>query len=169
MDSVKYIRLSSKGNHPFLLTQFDNLQMSYMIEASQKQVASVQKAKDNYNYDKVFIVNNNIAIEKKNVSKEEIAKILYEENIRLKIYFNEGEKSMISDYRIKNIKLDKIKNDNNFVVAMDFDLQYAKGYEKYDAGNGTPASNRWTVDKYSLLNIEKLDKDIYLIEETYTG
>lgn len=25
MDSVKYIRLSSKGNHPFLLTQFDNL------------------------------------------------------------------------------------------------------------------------------------------------
>ena len=52
---------------------------------------------------------------------------------------------------------------------MDFDLQYAKGYEKYDAGNGTPASNRWTVDKYNLLNIEKLDKDIYLIEETYTG
>ena len=169
MDSVKYIRLSSKGNHPFLLTQFDNLQMSYMIEASQKQVASVQKAKDNYNYDKVFIANNNIAIEKKNVSKEEIAKILYEENIRLKIYFNEGGKSMISDYRIKNIKLDKIKNNNNFVVAMDFDLQYAKGYEKYDAGNGTPASNRWTVDKYNLLNIEKLDKDIYLIEETYTG
>ena len=169
MDSVKYIRLSSKGNHPFLLTQFDNLQMSYMIEASQKQVASVQKAKDNYNYDKVFIVNNNIAIEKKNVSKEEIAKILYEENIRLKIYFNEDGKSMISDYRIKNIKLDKIKNNNNFVVAMDFDLQYAKGYEKYDAGNGTPASNRWTVDKYNLLNIEKLDKDIYLIEETYTG
>ena len=41
--------------------------------------------------------------------------------------------------------------------------------EKYDAGNGTPASNRWTVDKYNLLNIEKLDKDIYLIEETYTG
>ena len=56
MDSVKYIRLSGKGNHPFLLTQFDNLQMSYMIEASQKQVASVQKAKDNYNYDKVFTV-----------------------------------------------------------------------------------------------------------------
>ena len=75
----------------------------------------------------------------------------------------------ILDYRIKNIKLDKIKNNNNFVVAMDFDLQYAKGYEKYDAGNGTPASNRWTVDKYNLLNIEKLDKDIYLIEETYTG
>ena len=31
-------------------------------------------------------------VEKKNVSKEEIAKILYEENIRLKIYFNEDEK-----------------------------------------------------------------------------
>lgn len=38
MDSVKYIRLSSKGNHPFLLTQFDNLQMSYMIEASQNKL-----------------------------------------------------------------------------------------------------------------------------------
>ena len=52
---------------------------------------------------------------------------------------------------------------------MDFDLQYAKWYEKSDAGKWTPASNRWTVDKYNLLNIEKLDKDIYLIEETYTG
>lgn len=169
LDSVKYVRLSSKGNHPFLLTQFDNLQMSYMVEASQKQVASARKAKDNYNYDRVFISNNNIAIEKKNVSKEEIAKILYEENIRLKTYFNKDEKSMISDYRIKNVKLDEIKNNNNFIVAMDFDLQLAKGYEKYDAGNGTQTSNRWTVDKYNLLNIEKLDKDIYLIEGTYTG
>ena len=174
VDSVKYIQLSSKGAHMFLLNKFDDsLKMSYMEEVlpqkTQIYSSDGKEIKQDYTYDKVLISSDNIAIVKKNTTEEEIAKTLFMENIKFKtMYYHDGD-SIVSDCVIKNIKLNERLSSNKFRVEMNFDLKMAKGFEKFHAGNGTPKSDGWCVDKYNLLDIEKIDKDTYIISGSYTG
>ena len=83
--------------------------------------------------------------------------------------YSENGDSTVSDCVIKNLKLQERLGSDKFRVEMDFDLKMAPGFEKFHAGNGIPRDDGWCVDKYNLLDIEKIDKDTYMISDSYTG
>lgn len=174
VNSTKYIQLSSKGKHKFLLNQDDDyLKMSYMVEVPPQQTqiytSDGEEVKEDYTYDKLLISSDDIAIVKKNTTEEEIAKILFMENIKSKKLYSEDGDSTVSDCVIKNLKLKKRLGSDKFRVEMDFDLKMAPGFEKFHAGNGVLTDDGWCVDKYNILDIEEIDKDTYMISDSYTG
>lgn len=174
VNSTKYIQLSSKGKHKFLLNQDDDyLKMSYMVEVPPQQTqiytGGDEMVEQDYTYDKLLISSDDIAIVKKNTTEEEISKILFMENIKSKKMYSEDGDSTVSDCVIKNLKLQERLGSDKFRVEMDFDLKMAPGFEKFHAGNGVPTDDGWCVDKYNLLDIEKIDKDTYMISDSYTG
>lgn len=173
-DSTGYVKLSSKDGHKFLLREFDGyLKMSSILEIPPQKTeiydTSGEKIEHDYTYDEILLSNDDIAVVKKNTSKEEIAKILFVENINFgKLYFHEGD-SIISDYRIKDIRFKEDLGDDKFSVEVDFDLKMAEGFEKYHAGNGDIQGDGWCVDKYNIWDIERIDKDTYILTDIYTG
>lgn len=97
---------------------------------------------------------------------EEIGKILFEESLKI----NDEYSSKIKSYKITNIEFSEKLGTDKFQIAITYDLKANEGYEnELDTGNGVNMNNGWTVGKYQILEIEKLDGSRYKLTNWYTG
>ena len=97
---------------------------------------------------------------------EEIGKILFEESLKI----NEEYYEKIKSYKITYVGFMEELGEDKYQVKIAYDLEANEGYENdLDTGNGVNMKNGWTVGKYQILEIEKLEGNRYKLTNWYTG
>lgn len=97
---------------------------------------------------------------------EEIGKILFEESLKI----NEEYYEKIKSYKITYVGFIEELGEDKYQVKIAYDLEANEGYENdLDTGNGVNMKNGWTVGKYQILEIEKLEGNRYKLTNWYTG
>lgn len=112
-------------------------------------------------------------IETTSDDKEEIGRLLFERYLKdtYENYINDdGEKiNILNNYKFNKVKLYEEDKDS-FQVEIYFETQAINGYATvFITGNGVEIEDNWVTGQYLIINIEKVDKNKYILTEFYTG
>lgn len=162
----RYIVLASLLILSFL-TGCSNPTSTNKVYSPPPQDSSSSEIPSNYsNPSEISPYSQGITISQNNLSLEQIAKMVFENQMQYVEEPNYPDESRIKDYKINTIKIDEIR-DTGFVFSVDYSLLPAT--DKFVlAGNGITGQNGWINHKFHFVEVLN-DNGIYRITSMATG
>ena len=133
-----------------LLTGCSNPISIYNVSSSPENSSS-NTALNNLNESRINPYSQGVKLSQEYLTLEQIAKLVFENQMQYVEGANYPDESRIKDYKISTIRIEKI-HDEGFIFSVDYSILPAT--KKFVlAGNGSIGDNGWINDKFHFVDV----------------
>lgn len=141
-------------------------EVEYLSEHGKTFKEIINTALNNLNESQINPYSQGVKLSQDNLTLEQIAKLVFENQMQYVEGSNYPDQSRIKDYKISTIRIEKI-HDEGFIFSVDYSILPATN-KFVLAGNGSIGDNGWINDKFHFVDVINVN-GTYKIVSMATG